>query len=566
MKVVINEKECEWISDYPEGWMFNSRHYFKCPVAIGRSACFIKRFETESPHFISGWDLLVKLKGKNISNLPRTYDIVQVEENRKKVYYLFHEFIQGSTLESVIKDNRRINIPNLTHDLLSALLSVHKNDSWFPDLCEKNIFASENEHYFLIDLDSCQPVSTQPSNDMDVNMVYWALVYKFYKDIAGLDGLRVADIPGIALNHLQVIFLILHLKVFSLGDGQEYMSDQAFNELPSLLDALDPGFRSLFLKVLNKGADIRSPHTTADEIRELIADKIDKLEQWPPAAKEIMQSQPDMAELVPIEPVDKLPAPPAEPVAPEEIKPAPAKAEDVRIVYFVTNKEAVERGKVFTLSWEVEHADVLRLYRNGKLFSQPGSFQTSASISEPLEETQDEVHYELDAFNLQGSAESRTITIKLKEDNQPPTIIVQELQGLKHPRMRGLAIAATAVLAVITLSWFLVKKGPHRARVEITRFYPRSVSEKDMLVISGKNIPLNSGEVEVFFNRRKVSILHLTPTLISVSVPQMTELGKSRPDSILTTVSIVAQKDTIRMATPLTVRKKSLRSGVPGKS
>ncbi|MEO6000353.1 MAG: hypothetical protein ABIN89_26185 [Chitinophagaceae bacterium] len=556
MKVVINEREYEYVSDYPKGWMFNSRHYFKCPVMVGKSNCFIKRFEIKGPQHISGWELLMKLKFRNESNLPRTYDIVHVEENRKQVYYLFHEYIQGATLEALIRDNRHVNINTLTQGLFSALASVHKNDFWFADLCEKNIFADKREKYFLIDLDSCQPASTSPSNDMDVNMVYWALVYKFYKEIIGVEGLKISDISGIALNLLQSIFLILQLKLFSLSDSQEYMSDQAFEELPQVLDRFDPGFRTLFIQVLKKGLNIQSSPTTADEIKQLIVEKICTIRQWPPEVETVSQPPIDLSEQASTEPAPEPPGQPVETDEPDENSMPGETERNLRIVYFVTNKEVVERGKVFTLSWQLENADVLRLYRNGKLFSQPGNSQTRASISEPLEETQDEVHYELNASNLQGTSESSIVTIKLKDDAQKPTIIVQDLQGLKHPHLRGFLIAAVAVLTVIILSWLLLKSDSHKTNIEITGFYPKAASEKSFIVILGKNIPLNSGDMQVYFNEHPGTILNTSPTLISVTVPQMPELADSHSDSLRASILIIIKKDTIRLPLKLTVRKK----------
>ncbi len=76
MKVIIKEREYDYVSDYPDGWRFFSSDYFKFPVEIGSNKCFIKRFEKKNPEQISGWPLLLSLKGKNEPNLPRIHDII----------------------------------------------------------------------------------------------------------------------------------------------------------------------------------------------------------------------------------------------------------------------------------------------------------------------------------------------------------------------------------------------------------------------------------------------------------------------------------------------------------
>ena len=64
MKVIIAEKEVEYVSDFPDGWKFISKDYFKYPVQVGSRDCFIKRFQVAQVEAIPGWDLLLKLKYK----------------------------------------------------------------------------------------------------------------------------------------------------------------------------------------------------------------------------------------------------------------------------------------------------------------------------------------------------------------------------------------------------------------------------------------------------------------------------------------------------------------------
>src|SRR2546421_8292295 len=99
MKVIIREREYDYASDHPQGWLFGRGDYFKFPVKIGGNTCFIKRFEIAIPENISGWQLMLDLKGKHEQNLARIYDIVSTKENNKNIYYVFYEFIDGETLD-----------------------------------------------------------------------------------------------------------------------------------------------------------------------------------------------------------------------------------------------------------------------------------------------------------------------------------------------------------------------------------------------------------------------------------------------------------------------------------
>ncbi|MBE7169593.1 MAG: hypothetical protein INR73_03340 [Williamsia sp.] len=493
MKVIINEREYEWVSDYPEGWMFNSRHYFKCPVVIGRNPCFVKRFEMDGRQRVAGWNLLMKLKYKNEPHLPRTFDIVQTEENRREVYYLFHEYVNGSTLKAIIKDSRPVDLTALTDGLFNALSSVHRNDAWFPDFCEKNIFADRNGKWFLIDLDSCQPASTRPSNDMDVNMVYWALVYKFYKEIMGVEDLKVADVPGRALNYLQLVFLVLHLKVFSLRPSQEYMSDQAFDELPSLLDALDPRFRQLFLNVLQGQADGPVAYPV-EEIRELVVRKIVQLNRLTMRGETSLQAQHDGYYSTTAEPV--------------------AEADDV----------------------ELQEAR-----------------QANTSGRGPVDESRNKRQDQSEAGNKQ---EPVTILQK-GPVQPPPIIVQDLPGLKHPRTRALLTGSVAALVAVILLWFFLYRgtqqTGPS---AQIIDFLPKTAYMNSPVAISGKHIPRNSQEIKVFFNRQRGNISYLSSSLIVVALPKMDELDKPGSDSLRIRIAVIIAKDTIRLPALLTVKKK----------
>jgi hypothetical protein len=76
IKVIIKEREVDWQSDYPDGWKFSAGDPYKLPVRIGEYSCFVKRFvEKEPAEGVSGWNLLIRMRGKYEKNISRLYDL-----------------------------------------------------------------------------------------------------------------------------------------------------------------------------------------------------------------------------------------------------------------------------------------------------------------------------------------------------------------------------------------------------------------------------------------------------------------------------------------------------------
>jgi len=150
MEVTIKERTHKYVSDYPHGWNRFSNDYFKCPVEIGNYKCFVKRFEKKNPVKVSGWNLLLDLKGKYEANLPRVNDIVSIQEDNKYVHYLFYEYLEGETLDKLISKGFKIDLRILCNDLFSALQSLYNRDYWFADFCEKNIFCEKKGKFFSL--------------------------------------------------------------------------------------------------------------------------------------------------------------------------------------------------------------------------------------------------------------------------------------------------------------------------------------------------------------------------------------------------------------------------------
>jgi hypothetical protein len=250
MEVRIRESKVSYASDYPHGWSFSAGDYFKFPVTLKGTDCFIKRFEKKSPESISGWELLLSLKGKKTPNLPRIYDIQECTENGKKVLYVFYEYIKGVTLDKV-NSLSNANLHRLTDDLLKAFVSVHERQFWFADFIEKNIFLDTTGRFLLIDLDSTYPVAEMPGNVMYGSKEFWSYVLRFYQTQMHKPDMSIGQIYGPSLNCLMLIFLVVKYKwkLEHKGKPWDPKEDTAIGQLASRF----PLAKVLFTQVERNG-------------------------------------------------------------------------------------------------------------------------------------------------------------------------------------------------------------------------------------------------------------------------------------------------------------------------
>ena len=252
MKVIIKEKEYEYQSDYNKGWKFSAGDDFKFPVTIGPYSCFIKRFERRGPAKITGWGLLEGLKATFEPGLPRIHDIVGTEEEGREIYYVFYECLAGDTMDNVIRSGGSIDAEKLAEDLFRAIGSIHRHGYWFADFCEKNIFCTIDGRYFLVDLDSAQPESAAPDNEMFANKEYWALAFTFLIERAGCKSFKPADISGVLLNYIQALLLVLRVRVGLIDKKEEFKSTSLYNQLPLFLDQAAPEFKKTCRRLLER--------------------------------------------------------------------------------------------------------------------------------------------------------------------------------------------------------------------------------------------------------------------------------------------------------------------------
>jgi hypothetical protein len=453
LKVIIKQRELSYTSDYPDGWKFSAGDPFKFPVMIGDNPCFIKRFEQKGPEDISGWELLGKLSGKYEKNLSRVYDIKNVEEDGKEVYYIFYEFLDGVTMDTAIKNKADINLSHLNDDLFNAIRALQKYQFWFADFTEKNIFCQKDGSFVLVDVDSTQRVSDLPDNDMYGSKDYWILVLKYYKEILKKDDLRLTDVNGISLNYLQIAFLVLRLKLFSLGKEKDYNSTKLFNELPFQLNEMAPELKEIFININKNG---KNPIAEMDitSMEDIIERKIVKNEN----IKDVV-----------IEPVT-LPV----------------------INEFKTSSSEIKSGDSFILSWQVENANKLELYKNGAMFKALDINQKNITIKGFDDGTRQQSSYILIAYKDLAMAKSDPVIVNLKGDkpiSPPPPPPPPPFKWKK-------IIYVLLGIAVIVVIYIVAHKSPPpppppTSTMKVQGMQPTAIHEhKDSIVtIYGTNFP-----------------------------------------------------------------------------
>ena len=357
MEIRLKDSPYQYTSDYPDGWKFSRGDYFKFPVQCNTNKCFIKRFD-KSTDTIAGWVLLNDLNGKNIPNLVRLYDIASQIENFTTVYYVFFEYIDGKTIHELVSKKISFDLAKLTDGLFSALQTLQKKEHWFPDFFEKNMFISKNDFLFLIDLDSAQPLKDLPNTDMWGCKDYWALVFKFYKDILHLTELKPSYFNGVSFNYLHTVFLILRLKIFYLNEDIEYNDFAFFDRLPQYLNRVSPSFQKIFKTVYDK----RNQLLNSDEIDEI---------------KKIIHH-----EIISLVEVDFAGIGNNNVVLPVEViinNFEVINYADLRAGTFI-----ISTGKEFKLKWDVDNAAEIELYKNGTFLERYGNNKSYVDITEDL--------------------------------------------------------------------------------------------------------------------------------------------------------------------------------------
>lgn len=365
MEVRIKGKVYDYVSDFPAGWKFSKGDHFRFPVVIGPEKCFIKRFDKHTDD-ITGWKLLQHLAGETDDKhrpLAEVYDTVSVIESNKIVHYVFFEYVAGQSLYNCILEKTELNLNELTGDLFAAIQMLQGNGHWFPDFVEKNIFRKENGRFLLIDLDSTYPTSDLPDNEMWGGKDYWILVVDFYKKILNYNDVQPAHFNGASFNCLQAVLLILRLNIFYSDEAVEY--DFLFDQLPDQLNNSSSSFKDIFAKVYRRREQSLKPQEFT-EIKDLVLKKI-----LPPNADEDSDT------------ISK---------GPDSDKPPVTNTPEPVITIFEIAKYIEKRGdhylvangERFELTWDVQNASGVELYRDNRPYKTFDIQQKTAAVTEQL--------------------------------------------------------------------------------------------------------------------------------------------------------------------------------------
>jgi hypothetical protein len=392
MEIKVNDKIYEYLSDYPDGWRFAKGDYFKFPVAIGPANCFIKRFEKRSENIV-GWNLLQNLIGESEHSLSKVYDVASVIENNKIVHYIFFEFVSGQTLYDCVLEKAELDLERFTEDLFSGVQILQKKAHWFPDFCEKNIFCSQDKHFLLIDLDSAQPISDLPDNDMWGSKEYWALVFNFCRSILNYKGFLPSQFNGTSLNYLNIIFLVLRLRIFYTSNGIEYDSMEFYNNLPRYLNDISPSIKEIFNKIYkNKERPLKLQEVK--EIKDLVLNKIVNLSE--DQLKRIMEDNPDPMPVINNFSVNNY-------------------------LNKISDYYTVENGRAFALEWDIENEKKIEIHKDGKPFKKIENGETSIEIIENVYDASEKlIEYTLVVRSSDVLSESVKRELKVKIVNEKP--------------------------------------------------------------------------------------------------------------------------------------------------
>jgi hypothetical protein len=503
MKVLIKEKYCEYESDYPDGWQYSAGDPFKFPVSVGNYPCFIKRFEKKSPEDITGWDLLQQLKGKNEPHLVRLYDILNVQENGKDVYYLFFEYLEGLTLDKMISQKYSIDLKRLTDDLFIAIGSLQHNSFWFVDFFERNIFFNNKGSFILVDLDSAHPVNEAPQNDMYGNKDYWILVFKFYQQVLQNTAIQISDINGISFNYMHIAFLILRIKLYVERGETDYNASIFYEKLPLALSEIAPDIKEVFTTVYQNKQRV----ITADDIQRIKQIIVEKIIPW------------------------------------QYKTPLSVKAPVIR--QFVTSKSKLKDKEQFTLSWEITDADKVELYKNNVAFKQFDGQEVSTTILESFENHKQEIRYYLVAYSGSNSVISETIAIS-KIKRGIGFLLLKILVWIV-----GIIILLCAAAVIITM-------------LNHTQNYSTQTEkayEDSVVVIESKNT-ITHGKLNVSFNNIKATIKSSSDSSLTVIVP---DLKDTTVNDIMAKLSVVENNREVFSTTLPYVKKVRIDEISPAK-
>ncbi|MCC6462429.1 MAG: serine/threonine protein kinase [Saprospiraceae bacterium] len=234
----------------PQNPAWQRKNDWFCSAVIGGTPVLAKRFSGAPP---SAWDLLLDLQRQPLPHCPLVYDCVGHTEQEQPVYYVLYEKLQGQTLDLLV-DPPAASKPEprtLFRQMQQVLVGLAERGYWMTDLNEQNIWVSKNrKKLYLIDLDSCAPVSVRPSHDpaapggLQAKAQEYAIpVFEFSAAYLDRSLYDFTPIDGPTLNQLQLLFF---LEQYCSGAGPIAVHQQLYQR--------NPGFATIMVKkALNGG-------------------------------------------------------------------------------------------------------------------------------------------------------------------------------------------------------------------------------------------------------------------------------------------------------------------------
>lgn len=424
MEIQINDISYKYISDFPSGWLNKSHDYYKYPVNVDSYALFVKRFENPPLAF----ELLRKYKdGIRIEGIPAIYAFLY--SGKEECFYLFQEYIKAEELKQRLKGILSFDLKTYAATIYGALNFLHEEGFWHTDFMEENIMIDADKKFYLIDIDSCLPLSEVSSTDNIKDASFSADVFINLKRLK--PDFSYENIDGKQLNILQLIFSMVHFYNFTYNRGPysywEFSKQYTFDNISSLVPFLD----DLLLKALDYKLSYVDVERVIDYLESMNGTKILLTDQ--PSDKysntttiiTVPEEEDKEEEEVgsPSSTIVEVPSTPSIPLSLPHKKPT---IQSWEINGQKRHRFTTETGEKYTLSWTVLNANYVEL--DGELLSANPPIKHLAS-------TKNKTHY-LSAINRHNDEEIRSEAISIRVKVVPraprktdPRLIYFEVDG-----------------------------------------------------------------------------------------------------------------------------------------
>lgn len=220
MQVTIRNRKYDFDIRSLNGKWKTQQGTFAFPVEIGGVNCFIKKFDTK----IESETLYRNLKGKEVVNIPRVYD---VQYSQDKELLVFQSFNPGSLLDEKLRNaefRSKLNVSSVCSKLFSAIRQINSEGYWHNDICYLNIQVEDNGNYLLLDIDSCYPLKKAVSINALINKSLFGIFNNYLYKYHGIIALKEKSFDGAKYNLLQLASLLTFLQYLKDNPNEKYNS------------------------------------------------------------------------------------------------------------------------------------------------------------------------------------------------------------------------------------------------------------------------------------------------------------------------------------------------------